>query len=388
MRLKKRYFGRDCFASKLKQILQFYSPHTLFLLHGKSSFENADIKFSLNKVLKELNIHAIHFFDFEKNPRIEDVIKGAALLKESEASLVLAIGGGSVLDMAKMVNVFSEQSNNLALNLQNSKTGITTKAKPLIAVPTTAGTGSEATHFSVLYIQKKKFSIAHPYMMPDHVIIDPALTKSMSPYLAATTAFDAFTQAIESFWAVNATPKSQRYARYAMQLCTHYLRESVENPESKARDKMVLAAYFAGKAIDISKTTAPHALSYALTMNYDIPHGHAVALNMPIFMKINANCNEHNINGPRGKIYHERTMRQLLDILNAKDANACAHQFITLMKQVGLASDFKAFGIHEKHQFQALVNSVNLERMQNNPIKICPETLLTKLTSVSEMYNV
>ncbi len=385
MHLKKSYFGRNCFAEKLKQILQFYSPHTIFLLHGKSSFDNADIKLSLSKVLKDLNIHAIHFFDFEKNPRIEDVIKGAALLNESEASLVLAIGGGSVLDMAKMVNLFSVPSNNLTLNLQNSKTGITTKAKPLIAVPTTAGTGSEATHFSVLYIQKEKFSIAHPYMLPDHVIIDPALTWGMSSYLAAVTAFDAFTQAIESFWSVNATSKSQRYARYAIKLCTRNLLESVEKPESNARDKIMFAAHFSGKAIDISKTTAPHALSYALTMNYDIPHGHAVALNMPIFMKINANYNEESINGVRGKAYHEQTMHQLLELLNAADANACANQFIELMNQVGLASDFSAFGINNKHQFQALVNSVNLERMQNNPVKISPDKLLAELTS--EMCN-
>jgi alcohol dehydrogenase class IV len=106
---------------------------------------------------------------------------------------------------------------------------------------------------------------------------------------------------------------------------------------------------------------------------------------MPIFMKINANYNEESINGVRGKAYHEQTMHQLLELLNAADANACANQFIELMNQVGLASDFSAFGINNKHQFQALVNSVNLERMQNNPVKISPDKLLAELTS--EMCN-
>jgi alcohol dehydrogenase class IV len=373
MRIKQHYFGGGC-LSKLTALLQHYGRKQVFILTGKASFE--PLKKQIDELFTRAQVQATYFSDFDKNPKIEDVHKGIALLQQAKAQLIIAIGGGSVLDMAKMVNLFANERNDLQKSLAGAKEAIVVKGNPLIAIPTTAGTGSEATHFSVLYINKEKFSVAHDFMMPDHCLIDPDLTTSASAQLTATTGFDAFTQAIESFWSVNATPQSQRYAQKAILLCKENLIAAV-NGSAQARTHMALAAHLAGKAINISKTTAPHALSYALTMHYGIDHGHAVALTMPLFIQINANFEKYAINEPRGKTYLSQKLHALFKLLGVDNAGACAEQFRHWMHEAGLTC-LPALGLHE-NDFKFIVQSVNIERMKNNPVQISQQDLLEQL---------
>src|SRR5690606_25840825 len=139
---------------------------------------------------------------------------------------------------------------------------------PLLAVPTTAGTGSEATHFAVVYIDGVKHSLAHPLLRPDLVILDPLLTYAMPPGLTAATGLDALSQGIEALWAVGATTKSVGYAARAVELAAGALETAVIAPDRTARRAMMEAAHASGLAIDISKTTAPHALSYAISTDF------------------------------------------------------------------------------------------------------------------------
>ena len=350
MRLKSSYFGIHCLSGALEKILDYYHARQLLIVTGKQSFEQSIAKKSLEKLFLKKHIKASFYNDFENNPKLEDVLKGIDSISKEPYDLVLAIGGGSVLDIAKMLNLFANKENNI-LDYLAGNTQIAKKGKPLIAIPTTAGTGSEATEFSVLYRDKKKYSIAHEYMLPTHAIIDPTLTYDSPHLLAASTALDAYTQAIESFWAVNATPKSQIYAKWAIKLCRRSIFDAVTKQDAVSRQNMGLAAYLSGKAINISKTTAPHALSYELTMKYGIPHGYAVALTIPIFMKINATS-------------------KLLSLLECKTAEQASVEFQSLMSKIGLSSNLRALGITDEKDIVHLVDSVNMERLQNNPVKL------------------
>ena len=172
----------------------------------------------------------------------------------------IAVGGGTVIDTAKLLNlaIVSERS---IKELLNSKTA-PSNVLPCFAVPTTAGTGAEATRFAVCYEGETKYSIDFEVIRPSIVALVTEFPSTQTPYQNATTNFDAYAQAVESLWAKGATDESKRYANRALALMNE--------------DKWLEASYWAGRAIDISRTTAAHAFSYYLTSHYGIPHGHAV----------------------------------------------------------------------------------------------------------------
>jgi len=216
---------------------------------------------------------------------MEDLQKGLKLLTANHCNIILAIGGGSVLDMAKLIRFFNSYKGEITDSVFEQQNEVL----PLIAIPTTAGTGSEATHFAVLYKDQVKYSIAHEAILPDVAIVDPVFTYNNSSYLSATTGFDALAQALEAFWNLNSTTESDLYATKAISLLWHNLPLLIHTSEDKIRDEVAEGAFWAGRAINITKTTAPHAFSYPLTTFYQVPHGHAVAIVFPWIMQLNLN---------------------------------------------------------------------------------------------------
>ncbi|MEZ4822960.1 MAG: iron-containing alcohol dehydrogenase [Ignavibacteria bacterium] len=152
------------------------------------------------------------------------------------------------------MNVLSYQTNSPEQILKG-ESEIVRKGKPLIAVPTTSGAGSEATHFAVVYSGDKKYSLAHEYILPDYSVIDPQLTFSLPKEITATSGIDAFSQAMESYWNVNANEESRKYSRGAIQLIFDSLSKAVNEGDEESRINMSRAAHLAGKAINITKTT-------------------------------------------------------------------------------------------------------------------------------------
>lgn len=268
----------------LKKIIEEYSVETVFLITGKQSYVSCGAENKMNEILANFKIE--RFWDFSENPKIADFYRGLTKFKNSGAQVIIAIGGGSVLDMAKLIRRFSE-SNIEMLNIVTDATEALESKVPLIAIPTTAGSGSEATHFAVVYINNVKHSIAHKSMLPDIVVIDPQFALNLNSKMAAISGADAFCQAIESYWSVNATNESKQYARRAIKLIINNLPVFVQHPTIQSSLNMVEAAHLAGKAINISKTTAPHAISYPMTAYYGIPHGQAVSLTLVDFLLYN-----------------------------------------------------------------------------------------------------
>ena len=193
------------------------------------------------------------------NPKVEEVQTLLDELKGKSVSAFIAVGGGTATDTTKLLNFAVTAGITIRELLVRKECP---QLLPFLAVPTTAGTGAEATRFAVCYDGEVKHSIDFPEIRPSHVLLLPRLTASLPAYQKASTNFDAYAQAVESLWAKGATEESKQYANRALELM------NANNwPE---------ASYWAGRAIDISRTTAAHAFSYYLTSHYGIPHGHAV----------------------------------------------------------------------------------------------------------------
>lgn len=356
---QKAFIGKDSIA-EMQYFIHSLSPKKVFLLRGKRSYESSGAENVLNEVFSVEDLNVVEWFDFQENPKIEDVEKGLSLLRESGADIIIAIGGGSVLDMAKLIRFTNSYDGDLTGNVFSK----TKSLIPLIAVPTTAGTGCEATPFAVCYKEMVKYSVAHPDMLPDIAIIYPPFTYSNSPYLTACTGFDALAQATEAYWNVNATTESDRYAEEAISLLWKNINKAVKSPSDGIRDAMSKGAYLAGKAIAITKTTAPHAFSYAFTTYCGYPHGHAVALTFPFFFDLNV-CNFHGkLHKSINEQYYTLKMQRLSSLFGV-DADTALNIVQMLIENIGLNNQgLKDNNLHH------LLSLVNFQRLGNNPVLI------------------
>ena len=360
--------------SRLRELLEERGARTVLLVTGKGSFEASGAQAALEPYLAGADVR--RFCDFQNNPRVEDVRRGIAIAREETPDLVVAVGGGSVMDMAKLINVLAPFEGD-ARDLIESKRPLQGKSAPLVAIPTTAGSGSEVTHFAVVYAGKTKYSVATDCIRPDHALVDPQLTYAMPPRLTATCGFDALSQAVESYWAVGSNVSSQHHAAAAIRLILGSLRKAVHAPDPVSRAQMAEGAYRAGKAIDISKTTGAHALSYPLTASFGIPHGHAVALTVGRFFMVNSQLDRVELNEPRGRHYLEAALSDLYQLMGCRCAEECCAMWYELMADVGIETSLEALGVRSAPDKSRIVAGVNTERLDNNPVKLNEHDLLT-----------
>ena len=360
--LKKTYIGVSA-KNNLKDIINTLSSRRIFLVRGKKSYELSGAKSLIDSIVSQSQIDVIEFFDFTENPKEEEVIKGLTSLEAQNVDLIVAIGGGSVIDMAKLLRFRHSYT-----ALKNNDFEKIKDLIPLIAIPTTAGTGAETTHFAVLYDNKVKYSIAHPDILPDIAIVDPSFTYTNSPYLTACSGFDALAQGIEAFWNINASTESDKYAIKAIKLLYPNLPFAVKN-DLNARNHVSEGAYWAGKAINITKTTAPHACSYPFTSYYNFPHGHAVALTFPFFSHYNMNIPENEYNGKLPFNDYNDKMKYLRTLLRLDiEKEYCS------MKNYILSLDL-SFSLPQIFDKNIILNNINLERLDNNPRLLTPNAM-------------
>ena len=351
----------------LKQILSSYDVSRIMIVTGKKSFKDSGAKALISRALDCFKV--TYFSDFAVNPKLSDAKKGVKLLKNNDIELIISIGGGSVIDMAKLIKAFYSNPGK-ADSIAKGLTEIIDPKIPLIAIPTTAGSGSESTHFAVVYIGKEKFSVAHKCLLPYEIILDGSLTISATKYQKACNVLDAISQSIESAWAVAATSQSQKISFLALKKCMNSFYEYVNSEDSlEASQSMIEASNLAGQAINISKTTAAHAWSYAISMRYNIPHGHAVWATLPRIFEIHSLNSDLIINGPYGKSYLNKIIRNIREIMNMPDGESAIDYFNNFLASIGipanLVQDLKIL----KSERKELSNAVNEERMANNPVK-------------------
>ncbi len=336
----------------------------LFFVTGKKSFESTGAK---KKILDQFSMAQVTFFnDFEVNPKLNDVYKGIDIFSSSKADVIVSIGGGTAIDMAKLINSLSCVDGNPE-DYATGKVKIDRVAVPHVAVPTTSGSGSEATHFAVVYVNGSKYSMACDLLLPSYVILDPNLTLSLPPYITAYTAMDALCQAMESFWSVGSTEESSEYSLKAIQLVLENIKNAVNSPDINSRKALQEAANLGGKSINLSKTTAAHALSYFLTSKFGLPHGHAVGLMFGWVFEQNSQVEDSTCNDPRGKSFVISRLEELAEFFNVEKLEDFPGVFYGLMEDIGLKIDAVTLDFKT---VENLFKSVNIERLGNNPAKI------------------
>ena len=236
-------------------------------------------------------------------------------------------------------------------------------------MPTTAGSGSEATHFAVIYDGHEKYSVADPQLRPDCVFLEAQLLESLPVEEAAASALDALCQALESFWSVRATPRSRELAAAAAHLAREHIESFVLRRDPSSMDAMMRAAFTAGRAIDITKTTAPHAVSYPLTSRFGVRHGHAVALMMAAILPFNAGAESPEV---------RRVVEEVCSMLGVKngDAQAAAARLLDTVGRLGLETRLPDLGICTGADLEFIIgHGFNPGRVGNNPRTLTREAL-------------
>ena len=364
--MEEEFIGEGC-INNIQSIVDFLDVQNIMIVTGKRAFSLSGAEKLLREQLKDRKV--ILFNDFQSRAIPRDIQRGIDLLKANGIDLIIAIGGGSVIDFAKLVNTVAAQKDVKLIDIIENSNLINTKGLPLIAIPTTSGSGSQSTHFAVAYIGHKKYSVAHSYIMPDYVIVDPALSYSVPKNIAASSAMDALSQAVESYWSQKSTEESQNYAKKSIKLILRNIDLAINKKDKKAIQSLSLAAHLAGKAINITKTTAPHAISYPISMFFEVNHGHAVALTLGHFFIVNFD-EKNEVLDPRGRNYLTKVMKEIYILFGVDSATKCKEKWYEIMENIGLTICFKDIGVLSSDDKKMIINNLNTQRMSNHPVKV------------------
>lgn len=352
----------------------------VMLVCGRNSFDASGAA----KILPDLeSVAEVHrWSDFAANTDAADLATGLEHMRTFEPDLVLGVGGGSAMDMAKLLSTFGPLSGSDVETRIRGGFDASRREIGLFLVPTTSGSGAEATHFAVVYIGTQKFSIAGEGMRPDAIVLDPRLSASGSAYQRATSGIDAVCQAIESMWATGATSRSRHFARVALRLVLPAIEQFVTTGDDVSARAMCIGSHFAGRAIDISRTTAAHALSYGITKGYGISHGHAVAMTLGAFLEVHTDVPADRLRSAVSPDEHAAAMSEILGMLGAVDGAEARQRFGRLLDQIGLDASLTAAGAAGVADRRSLAAAVNAERMGNNPVAFTDAELAALVTAL------
>lgn len=364
MMVQEEHVGRGS-ALQLGDIVARFSPKAMLLVHGKDSYVQCGAAAVVQSATSRHPV--LRVSDFSTNPQIDDVQRILGCLAGLHFDLILAVGGGSVIDMAKLLcfhQVASPGSGNT-----DSPSGLSSPGRipPIVAVPTTAGTGSEATCFAVVYELGIKQSIESPHIFPAVAVVDPCFTDGCPRYVSATAGADALSQAIESHWSIRSSEESRRYSAEAIPLIHDNLISAVVQDKPDARARVALGAHLAGKAINISRTTAPHAFSYAFTSRHGLPHGHACALTLPFFLEQMGSLSDASCRDPRGVAFTRSRCREIAELLGASSAPQAADHLRVLLQTLGLEHSVSQLGLKTPGALEGVLSEVNPDRLGNHP---------------------
>lgn len=229
-----------------------------------------------------------YFSDIEPNPSCESADAAAAAARSINADCVIGLGGGSAMDVAKIVACLTTNEGSIYDYYSGGTKAFAKRETMLICIPTTAGTGSEVTNVGVYTNSnmKIKMPMVNDLFWPDIAIIDPELTYTLPPAVTASTGMDAFCHAIEAYWNKNSQPMCDFLALGAMKTILENIKQAYEAPENQeARGAMIVSSLVAGVAFSQTRTTGIHALSFPLTAEFGASHGIACAITLPAFIR-------------------------------------------------------------------------------------------------------
>ena len=311
------------------------------------------------KQIVDKHSNIVYFQHYKPNPIYESVLEGVKLFNDEHCDAVMAVGGGSAIDVAKCIRIFSSMDKERDYLGQD----IIPNGVPLLVVPTTAGTGSEVTRYAVIYKNEDKQSITSNCCVPDVVLLDPNNLKSLPVYQRKSTMLDALAHSIESMWSINSTDQSMKYSQQALRLFLEN-KDGYLNNTSDGNKGMLKAAHIAGKAINISQTTAGHAMCYKITSIFGCAHGHAAMLCnrklLPWMVDHIDQCIDL-----RGVEHLKNVFQCLSEVLGCYNIYDASDYIQSLYDDLELE-----IPVPSEEQLQIMIKSVNETRLKNNPIKL------------------
>lgn len=334
------YTGWGCLSQLLLEVKKF-NAHNILIVTDPL-LKEIGLTDHVEKPLIEEGYKTTIYTDIAPEPPLAIGEKLVDFTRKHPFDLVIGVGGGSALDLAKLAAVLATHDGKVAdyLNLTGTKT-VDNKGLPKILIPTTSGTGSEVTNISVLSLDTTKDVVTHDYLLADVAIVDPALTISLPAKVTAATGVDALTHAIEAYVSVNANAVTDALALQAIRLISQSIRTAVHNGQDKqARTDMSYGSYLAGLAFFNAGVAGVHALAYPLGGQFHIAHGDSNAVLLPYVMGyIRQSC--------------EKRMKDIVDAMGISSvylsqqeaSNKCVEALQQLIKDVQIPSTLQEFGI-------------------------------------------
>jgi len=353
---------RISILNDFKKLISNKKFRKIFVISGRKSFYNsrADklLKFPQEKIVS-------YYFKKLNVPEYPELISILNLVNKFKPDIIIAIGGGTVIDYAKIVSIFDfKLLDRLKKKLINYENLSLKKIYPLIAIPTTAGAGAEVTSNSVIYVNKIKYSVENKLLIPNYYFLIPDLVINNPKILKSAAGFDAIAQSVESLISIKSNPTSVKYAKKSLDLSLHNYLSFIKNPNSDNSKKMLLASNLAGKAINISKTTAPHAISYPFTSIFGLSHGHAVSLTFEKFLIFNFK----NLNQSKSDFDLKKRYKIIFDLFKVKNIVELNQKIKFLKKEANLIDSFSKLGINLDKNINNILKQVNTLRLKNNPV--------------------
>jgi len=365
---RKIVFGNGSFQQLPEQIRELQAKRPLIVLDKQLAATG--MKDQVSELLKKSGMDGQIFDKVDPEPKISLADDGAKLALKAKCDLVVGIGGGSAMDVAKAIAVLAANKGKAVDYLGLNK--VPGPGLPKIMVPTTSGTGSEVTFTSVFVRPdlKKKEGMNSPFLFPDLALLDPLLTVSLPPGPTASTGIDALCHAIESYTSINASPMSELLSLEAIALIAENLRTAVhEGGNIAAREKMLLGSLYAGLGLANAGVTAVHSLSYPLGGKYGIPHGLANTVLLPHVMS-------YNISGAQEKFVDiAEAMGEMVEGAPLREAAYLAVEAVNaLVEDCGIQTNLEDLGISEDDFEEMAKIALTVARpLANNPRQVTLE---------------
>ena len=351
-------------ASEVSGLLARQGVRSVFLVTGGDSFVASGASRVLGRALAR---RQVRYAGVRPNPVVAQVEQAVLAYRREPCDVVLGVGGGSVLDVAKVVAALSGREGAARDYLTGVRPLTGSRRCALVLIPTTAGSGSEATRFATVYVDGRKHSLDHVTLLPDLAIIDPELTWSQPPQVRASSALDAVAHAVESYWARASTHHSRQLAHRALRLSMAHLVRGCLDADPAARIGLCAASHLAGRAIDISRTTGAHAAAYPLTVHHGVSHGLACALGLSWLIPFNAGVTEADVVDVRGAAFVRERVDELLSMLGARSGLDACDTVLDLVRRLALPTRLP---LRQADLPRVALEAIGSGRAENNPRRL------------------
>ncbi len=361
---------------ELKKIIENQLFKKVLVVGGAHSFVNSGAKKIIYEFLK--NKEKNFFLKKKKLPEINELLKLNKVIRIFNPDLIISIGGGSVMDLSKISNVTCN-NDNLKKQILNNNVLIKKEHCKLIAIPTTAGSGAEVTTNAVIYVNNIKYSVEHELIKPTYMALFPELVvKNDKLSILQSSAFDSFAQAVESMFSVKSTSESLSHSKKSIKFFLANYKNFISNKNLENAFKLSLSSYYSGKAISISKTIAPHAVSYPFTSLFNVDHGHAVSLTFDSFLKFNYENNARSVS----KYDLVDRYNLLFKYTNSKNLDDLMNNINRIKQDLSLENKLSKVNKKIPGKLNLILDGINIQRLNNNPIKIEKKNILGILKKI------